>query len=351
MRKESQFRVVAGGTEEEKARVEKGLNDRFEDPEIEKFAPYEIETTSIDDQIIHGTVMSVDNIIRSYGAEPGLLPRENIHILKEGGVSEITGDEFVHGYNSILNQSLAVDRPKSNTVFAVVLAHELFYIKSTKSAQVDKEGDPMPYRTGISMWDRETGTEYFGEIEEAIVSELVHRFYNEEMRSNPMYKKEIQDTDKLKEYIGGLFKSLREDRALEGRLDNIEKRISLEDLYYIPHANGVLKELKKRKTKSEQLGYFHGMLDSFRESDRIGSIERRSERKRFDHLLRLIIEQPNSKIRDKEELFQAFAQAQFTGRYLSLARIVESSLGKGGFRRVAEIFRTKPYDSENDPEV
>lgn len=350
MKRESQFNVVRGA-EEEKTRAEEELRDRFEDPELEKFAPYEIETTSIDDEIIHDTMMSVDDIIRSYGAEPSLSPRENIHILKRGGVSEMTDDRFADGYYSILNQSVAVDRSESNTVFATGLAHEFFHLKSSKSAQVDKDGDPMPYRTGISMWDKETGTEYFGEIEEAVVSELVHRFYNESMRENPMYKKEIEDTDRLKEYVGEFFRSLKDDRMLEGRLDNIEKHISLEDLYYIPSAKWLLKELKKYKEKSEQLEFFHGALDSFKESDRIGSIEKRHERKRLDHLLRLITEQPNSKIRDKEELFEVFAHAQLTGRYLPLARIIESSLGKGGFRRVAEVFKRKPYNNEDEAEA
>jgi len=73
-------------------------------------------------------------------------------------------------------------------------------------------------------------------------------------------------------------------------------------------------------------------------SREVGFRERLRERQKLDELLYRLLQQMPEKFQSKEELFSEFAKANFTGNYLPLARLIEKSMGKGSFRRLAKEF-------------
>jgi hypothetical protein len=54
------------------------------------------------------------------------------------------------------------------------------------------------------------------------------------------------------------------------------------------------------------------------------------------------------KFKNRDEVFDEFAKANFSGNYLPLARTVEGVLGKGSFRRLAEEFSEEPEKEEHE---
>jgi len=55
-----------------------------------------------------------------------------------------------------------------------------------------------------------------------------------------------------------------------------------------------------------------------------------------------IVSSSKGKFTSRDEVFEHFARANFSGKYLPLARMVEDILGKGSFRKIAEDFSTEP---------
>ena len=69
--------------------------------------------------------------------------------------------------------------------------------------------------------------------------------------------------------------------------------------------------------------------------------ERMGERKKFEVLLDNVVITASEKgvVIQRDELFDDFARAHFSGAYLPLARKIEEIMGKGSFRKIAEDFK------------
>lgn len=65
-------------------------------------------------------------------------------------------------------------------------------------------------------------------------------------------------------------------------------------------------------------------------------------------LLDKLVEGSGGKFKNRDEVFDEFAKANFSGNYLPLARMVEGIFGKGSFRRLAEEFSEKPKKDEHE---
>jgi len=60
------------------------------------------------------------------------------------------------------------------------------------------------------------------------------------------------------------------------------------------------------------------------------------ERQDFNNILRMIAHKNPDRFTSQEEVFDLFARAYFTGHVLEVARLIESTLGKGSFRKIGE---------------
>ncbi len=335
---ETQFNknIVGGKSEQEKKQAHEKLQQELEENSYKDTKPYEIEPSKKDRQIIDFAINAVDKIIASYGGTPKSFLPEKIFILKEGAVSEITDGKLREGFHSLLKQRIVVERGESDVHFATTVVHELLHLKSFKAAQII-DGEIEPYRAGITVFDRSAENEYFAKIEEAIVSEVTRQFYTNEICRNSLFKSEVEKTEKIKVWI-------KKDLQLSGMDETKQQRI-MEEIFFIPDADDILEflngEVDSDDPEMYKIGYVNGAFRVLMENGDVKLSERYVERKALYDLLDEIVEKSDGEIKNRKEIFDEFAKANFSGKLLPLARIIENTLGKGSFREIAEKFKVQ----------
>ena len=173
---------------------------------------------------------------------------------------------------------------------------------------------------------------YFDELEEAIVAECTKRLLESgEMQTNPLFVEEAQARDKFLGWVANYFRNTGKSE------ETIQLIVS--ETKYIPNAQESVKQVEaENDDEGKRASYAAGMFHRFLQDNKIGEMERYKERSKLYKLLDEIIEKSGGKFKDRDEIFTEFAKANFSGRYLPLARTIESALGKGSFRRLAEEF-------------
>src|SRR3989338_3274570 len=172
--RKTHYERVMGGTEAGKEAAFRELERLFEEKD-EGLAEYELEKTEEDKEVIGQTTALVDEMVKEYGGDPKPLPPDNIHILKPDAVKEISNGRLAGAIHRPLGLHTGTEKKDSRYLFASGIAHELFHLKSYKSARVGADGDLHLYRSGLSMIDAKDHAEasgeekeYFAVLEEAI---------------------------------------------------------------------------------------------------------------------------------------------------------------------------------------
>ena len=184
--------------------------------------------------------------------------------------------------------------------------------------------------------------EYFGMLEEAIVAECTMKFAARIGVEAP-FRKEVEA---IKQIGNWAMEFSRRSGAPEEKIKLIE-----DELKYIPDPeNRVRDVLAYSDDEGERSAYAAGMLNRLAEDKQMESFERYKERKMLYDLLDTLVEKSEGKFKDREGVFNEFARANFTGRYLPLARTIEGLLGEGSFRRTANEFASEKRAGEkSDP--
>ena len=339
--KNHHYERIIGGTQEEKDEVSVKLQTAFETPD-KGFAEYEIKKLPEDIEFIQKIESAIDEIILRYEGKPKPLPLDNICILQPGGVLKITDGELSGGIHQPIPQKIGVEKGKSKLLFASTLAHELFHLKSYKSARVGNFGKEIHlYRSGLSMIDRKKPNERAGEekeffsiLEEAIVAECTRQFI-QKIGNEPSFSNEVEAVKKFRDWV---TLSYRSHGIPEEKIKEIE-----DELKYINDPQNRVKEvLAYSDIETKRQIFAAGMFQSLCEKGDIETFERHSERKKLYDLLDKLVISSKGKFNNREEIFNEFAKANFSGNYLPLARIIEDILGKGSFRKLAEEFSEEP---------
>lgn len=345
---ETQFERVVGGTQDEKEKTVNQLNEWLHEFTYDKITPYELPKTAEDREIIQDVTAGVDRIVRSYGGATKQFPQEKMHLLEPGGIYKLTEGEYKGGMHTPLVQEVLLDRDPFDVSFAMSTAHELFHFRGYKSAQV-KEGEVDLYRQGVSMVSRETDDEtvFFGALEEAIVAELVEHFVDREMLTDPRYASAISKTDQLKPWF---------DKALRG-LPEDKRRLLLKELHAIPEEDAdylldivrsdSLEGYRGQALEEYKAGCVGRVLHDLAKEESMAVADRRKERAQLHKILSEILEKSDGRFKNTDEIFDEFAKANFTGNIIPIARLVEGSLGKGSFSRIAQEFATIPRSKQH----
>ncbi len=346
MERKTHYERIIGGTPEEKEVALQELQVVFEE-RSEELAEYEIEKSPEDLEILKKIESIIDRMVAQYGGKPKRLPLDHIYILKPGSVLAMTKGRLAGGICNPIELKIGVEKEKSKFLFASGVAHELFHLKSYKSARVDKSSkDVHLYRDGISMIDQkdpneEPGEEkkYFAMLEEAIVTECTGKFLDE-ISKDAIFREEAEAIKKFGGWVVAFYRGggMPEEKAKE-----LER-----ELKYISEAQDrVAQVLAFSDDEKERRGYAAGMFRVMCEKGKVETVERYLERKKLYELLDTLIENSGGRFKNRDEIFSEFAKAHFSGNYLSLARIVESILGKSSFRRLAEEFSKEPKKEEH----
>jgi hypothetical protein len=334
------FERVIGGSEDEINEAKKVLQIYFE-RRPEDYKKYEIEKTSEDMKIINKTTSVVDDIVREYGGDPKPLPIDNIYVFKPGDVFKMTEGELATGMHTPLGQKIIVEREESDFMFASTIAHELFHLKSPKVARLDKnteDADVRLYRSGMVLIDRKDSNEkageekeYFGAMEEAIVAECTKKF-RVKIEKDESFRGELKAIETIKDWALDYYR--RNNLLPDDKLKLIE-----EELKYIPDSQKIVEHIvEKYEKEKDRSAFAAGIFDSFIDQKKIESVERFKERRKLFSLIDEIIEKSSARFKNRDEVFDEFARANFSGKYFKIARIIESALGEGSFRKIAGDF-------------
>jgi hypothetical protein len=187
---------------------------------------------------------------------------------------------------------------KSPLHFADVVVHELVHFLAFNTVQVAEgyENNFASHRTGLSVQQKTIPTQknklYFHDIDEAVTEELVKRFYPQ-----------LQDISLLENE----YKNVMRAREKYSNPDVSSVRIKEIEIEQVPLLEITMKDFAYLET-----------------------------RKKFNNLIRTIYEKRKNDFSSEEDIFKIFARAAMTGEVKDLATLVESTLGTGTFKKIAQ---------------
>ncbi len=316
------------------------LADEFEDQLWDKS---EIPKTKEQLEVIEDVIALLPEFLRQYGLEnPINFSPRHVHILDidKTDLPKSKKRELKKEYEkypaewSWSNQSIMIEngyaKKASPLEFAHVVAHELIHglgFSSITVEELDEAHNDFDYRQRrsglvfISKSESENKSDathiknkdvLFDGINEAVVEELALRF----IRSN---LQQIKHTKKDIPYIQKILK--KEKRYLEKKMG--------ESLI-------VADELSGEQTEGE--GKVH--ILSWPSYNK--------QRQEFDALLNDLYQKNHDRFESREEIFNLFTRAHFTGRVLELARLINSSYDDLDFRALGEKTKIQRKDIEHN---
>jgi len=346
MEKTHYERIIVG-TEEEKHVALKELQRLFEE-KPDSLVEYESEKTPEDIELINRVISIVGQMVEKYGGDIKPFPIDKIFIIKPDGIKAMSNGRISGGIHKPLGLSIGAERKESNILLGATIAHELFHLKSYKSARVGKDGkDVRLYRSGMTMIDRKNPEEeggeekaYFSRLEEAIVAECT-KIFLEEIRDEQFFDKETKALERIKKWLMDHFR--------RNKVSEEVVQLFLDELKYIPNPEEIVNDtLSYSDDDDDRSEFASGWIQRLHKEKQLEWIERYQERKAMYDLLDLIVEKSGDEFKTRDELFDKLARANFTGNYLEVARIVEHILGKGSFRRLADEFAIENQRKEEE---
>lgn len=327
MERQPSFSRIIGGTEEQRNTLKEEVEEKMAITGEEVFGEELLDPTEEEKVLINKAVAYSNSIAASYGSTRDVDP-QRVFVLCDGAVSRLTGGDISGGVQNRLTQITGIERKISPVIFAMTVVHESCHGASFSSAQIVEDGTQRPYRQGISMRERNGDSAYFKQAEEAIVTILARRFYDEVLADDSRYKEEITRTSEIKSWLVSYVKK-------NAPLEKQERFLNLiDDIIILPDNENLYNMMSDSSLDEDSVfGYFQGFYQEELKSGNI-LLERSRERKIFDEVLERIIQKSEGKI-TKQEIFDDFAKAHFTGNYLPLAKKVEGIMGKGSFRDLA----------------
>lgn len=337
MERQPSFARVIGGDAEQIKEFEEKAHTQVQLSGYEEFGDDLLMPTPEEQELIEMAVKYVNEIAAYYGGA-NYVEANRVFLVTKGGI-EKKYEGIEGGVSKRLGQVIAVEPKPSPILLAMVIVHEACHQAAYHSVQIIDDGTDLPYRQGISMIERGGGAKYFKLAEEAIVTKLAKKFYDDVLSHDPRFSDEIFRTRKIKSWLMHYIAERKFSAIPESTLRLIN------DIIVFPN-NEEVYNLIFHSTEPDS--YKFGVLEGryFQDIDD-GSIvlERMKERITFEETLALIVQKSNGVITE-HELFDDFASAHFTGNYLPLAKKVERIMGVGYFREIANILGVVP-DTED----
>jgi hypothetical protein len=161
--------------------------------------PGEQEKTEREIVLIKFAKDAVDEVLKKYGKrEIYDVPLDHIHVFEKGGVEKFTEQRLGSGAHSTTRGTVLADRSDSEVYFSTVLFHELCHAKKYNAVQIipankskTEKAEIENYREGIIITSRDGKQRYFENFEEAIEGLLTQRFYEEKIKTSELFKEEV----------------------------------------------------------------------------------------------------------------------------------------------------------------
>lgn len=328
-----------GGNNAEKTKTEETITENRKLQERD-LAEFEISKTEADRTIINQVEEAVDAEVRRYGGYPSRIPPDRVHLVRPGSLRSLQSGRFGGGFAALVEEYAVVERSPSDSAFAAHLAHELFHIKSPKVVKPLDTGDkPRLHRSGLVTTEVKNteivpGYErkHFAELEEAIVAEATDRVFHELITTNESVATETALFERITPWLRKLWAKTERPVGEGEEMIKAFRAIPAKD------AKEILTVLEGDElTEDGKLIFLYDKLRKIRDAGAAYEAERTYERAKLDRLIDDLVVRYNEQV-THDQIMAKFLEANFTGNYLGIARMIERVMGKGAFRRVAEDF-------------
>lgn len=286
-----------------------------------------IESREEDKQLFALAAAHVARYAENLGGPHREYPSEMLIKLTAGDSSER------NAYHLPYSGKIAVEEARNSVEFITDLTHELFHYASPLNLRADNELDvTRPHRQGISTASQDGDIKYFNRLHEAIVEESTRRVFKD-MAKDPLLEKQTKATEEVKRWLRA---KMRTENSQEQYIDSV-----VDDIFYIKNAEELLDCFKGLASLKGKFSLFTEQLATARKEGQILESARYLERNDLNTIIDELFEKAPDEFNDREEVYQLFAKANFTGRLLPLARKVEKILGKGALRKMGEKTATR----------
>lgn len=322
--KEKEFRVIGNAPETEKKKVKAIILSSLEKRPFEETQPLEwnhtygktltaqereiiskteIEKSPMEEELIRWANDVTNQMLEKIGMAPYDVPTGNFHMVPAETYEGLFGDES-RGISSEDEQAVLLNTPRVREgflIFGLTVLHEMLHLKAYMSVEVNNQKGTTKIamrRAGFKVLatpkkvERGQEQNYFSGLDEAIVSTIEVKSITE-LFDHPLIREE---------------RSWLQPNALQAFQQNASKALGvptneLEIAFNLPD-----------KTLLARVPGYH---------------EQRQ-------VLAFVCEQIQQEFPDQfsttDEVLQEFFKAHFTGRLLSIGRLMKKTFGKNGFR-------------------
>lgn len=314
----SAIKRVIGVPKEKEEKIKAQFAERFSKQEIPKFKELgikEIEKSPEQIEIIKYIGELTSTVSKKYSGEELIIPANNVHILIEKDYKKIFKKETSAAYTPSF-QAISLKEKPSLLFFAMVLTesifHENIHFKSYQTCCFfEDKGGPYLKQVGLLIFGKTAEVEYFRNLNEAVTQELTKRVLNEEFLNKEVLKKKKPN----------LFELFEEEVE---KVEDMQK--FLQEKKDSSHPEEILSSKIKNITLPEGNKIYETKLVKF---------EKFKERKILNNLIEKLYSKNKEKFKDKEEVFDLFAESLFTGK-LRWASLVNKSFGVGALQKLAK---------------
>jgi len=297
---------IVGTSLEHQGEILKGFEELFGD---QNKILHEIEKSPEQTKIVSELLSKLPEFLQDYGIDALPLTPDHFHFLDPSRFSEKEQTEIKGGFHSSFRQITAIIMTGINVIDAGNVIHEAIHYNSFHSFDATADGKPIanekgkiiPRRFGFSVSVGRKKQIYFDELNEVITEELAIRFMQKYQGSIPELVDELERINRIKQGV-----------------ENPEKRRDIE----------FFSESKDGKTITAHYYPY------------------RKERQRFNRLIDNIFSKNTDKFYSREAVFNIFVKAMMGGNLLEVARVIESTYGRGSFRRLGEETKEKETEKE-----
>lgn len=273
---------------------------------------FEEEKTPEWTRVLETIIKKMPEFIRAYGGQPvGEIKPEHFHLAnmdKEGAQTSDfsvlsaphSGGVFKPFLQRVgLKQNLPLESLKGNLLLqADIAAHELIHFHAFQSVETNQKESGEIRRIGLGINSKKRGKLFLNSLNEAITEELTRRFDDFCFCDIPELQSGLEERN---HYIAEKYQSSQWPEKIDEILLIFKKEDS-----------------QGRETKKELPRRYKDV------------------RRTLQMVINAVYERFPGKFSTKEDVFRVFAKAALSGKLLELARLLEATYGKGGFRRVAE---------------
>ncbi|MCX6735649.1 MAG: hypothetical protein NTZ13_01040 [Candidatus Parcubacteria bacterium] len=291
-KKSSISKVVGKLSEARKQRILERFEDtfNFQDPhwEEKKKTPEELEIIAIVNN-------ATNEILTKYGLLKFDIPTENNHILEK-----IDEDELLNGQHRPLRQENVLEVNPMFSGLCRTIFHETLHFKSYGAVQqpdIDNGSELEVYRQGLMIKSRDGKKIFFRNLNEAVTESMTKKYFSK-LLSNPLFKKEQEET-----------------QALQAEYYKEKGREVPEECFVLAIKKG-----------SDGSTSYNGEMFAYK-----------NERHALETLIQKLSERNPERFKDESEVMEMFEKAMLTGNIFPIGKLINTTFGEETFRKIGEL--------------